>query len=385
MPFISAGDGDLKKVFITDAWLIEQYVGDRLWLSGDNTNGQLGNNTVTASSNFVQTVGTAVNWKQVENNHSSTLAIKTDGTLWGWGRNGYGELGDNTIAHRSSPVQTIAFGTNWKQVSKGLNSVAAIKTDGTLWTWGENINGELGDNTSTPKRSSPVQTVSFGDNWLQVSIGYSHVGAVKQDGTLWMWGSNAYGQLGDNTIVPKSSPVQTIASGNNWKQVSCTERNTAAIKKDGTLWIWGANAYGQIGDNTIVDKSSPVQTIAYSGNWKRVSFGYAHVGALKTDGTLWCWGRNLNGQLGDNSITSKSSPVQTISYGTNWKTIDCGNSHTASIKNDGSLWLWGGNGSGILADGTTTDRSSPVQTALGGFNWKQVACGSNTAAITNGN
>lgn len=384
MPFISAGDGDLKKVFITDAWLIEQYVGDRLWITGDNTNGQLGNNTVTGSSRFVQTVDLAVTWKQVENNYSSTLAIKADGTLWGTGRNTEGELGDNTRTHRSSPVQTVAFGTNWKTIAKGVSSTAAIKNDGTLWCWGDNSNGELADNTTT-KRSSPVQTVSFGNNWLQVSMGYRHVGAIKQDGTLWMWGYNAYGQLGDNTLVHRSSPVQTVAGGSNWKQVSCTDRNTAAIKTDGTLWAWGANAYGQLGDNTIVDKSSPVQTITYSGNWKQVSFGYAHVGASKTDGTLWFWGKNSNGQLGDNSITSRSSPVQTVAYGTNWKIVDCGNTHTAAIKNDGSLWTWGGNASGSLADGTTTDRSSPIQTALGGFNWKQVVCGSNTAAITNGN
>ena len=383
MPFISAGDGDLKKVFITDAWLIEQYVGDRLWIAGNNADGQLGNNTVTTSSNFVQTVGTAVTWKQVDNNYSSTLAIKTDGTLWGWGRNGYGELGDNTIIHRSSPVQTVAFGTNWKSIVKGVASSAAIKSDGTLWCWGDNLNGQLADNTTT-KRSSPVQTVSFGDSWLQVSIGYRHVGAIKQDGTLWMWGYNAYGQLGDNTLVHRSSPIQTIAGGSNWRQVSCTDRNTAAIKKDGTLWIWGANAYGQLGDNTIIDKSSPVQTITYSGSWKQVSFGYAHVGAVKTDGTLWLWGRNDAGQLGDSSIVSKSSPIQTVAYGINWKIVDCGSFHSASIKNDGSLWAWGAN-AGNLADGTTTDRSSPIQTALGGFNWKQVACGSNTAAITNGN
>jgi alpha-tubulin suppressor-like RCC1 family protein len=384
MPFISASDGDLKKVFITDAWLIEQYVGDRLWVAAGNTDGELGNNTVTTTSNFIQTVDASVTWKQVDNNYSSTLAIKTDGTLWAWGRNSYGQLGDNTITHRSSPVQTVAFGTNWRQVSTGLASSVAIKNDGTLWCWGDNASGELADNTSS-KKSSPIQTVSFGNNWLQASIGYSHVGAVKQDGTLWMWGRNSYGQLGDNTIIHRSSPVQTFAGGSNWKQVSCTDRNTAGIKKDGTLWIWGANAYGQLGDNTTIDKSSPVQTIGYSASWKQVSFGYAHVGALKTDGTLWCWGRNLNGQIGDNSIVSKSSPVQTVAFGINWKAIDCGNSHSAAIKNDGSLWLWGGNSSGTLADGTTTDRSSPIQSTLGGFNWKQISCGSNTAAITNGN
>lgn len=385
MPFISAGDGDLKKVFITDAWLIEQYVGDRLWLSGDNTDGQIGNNTITNYSNLVQTTGTAITWKQVDTNYSSTVAVKTDGTLWTWGRNEFGELGDNSITHRSSPVQTVAFGTNWKQASKGLYTIGAIKNDGTLWLWGSNTYGTLADNTTT-NRSSPVQTVAFGNNWIQVSCGNEHSAAIKSDGTLWLWGFNAYGQLGDNSILNRSSPVQTVAGGNTWKQVSCGYRQTAAIKNDGTLWAWGNNGYGQLGDNTIVDKSSPVQTIGNANSWKQVSGGSDFVSAVKTDGTLWCWGLNSSGQLGDNTILSKSSPVQTIAYGTNWKTVDCGAVHMGALKNDGTFWLWGNNASGQLADGSTTDRSSPVQTALGGFNWKYLSCGNiNSAAVTNGN
>ena len=168
--------------------------------------------------------------------------------LFGWGNNGYGNLGDNTRTTRSSPVQTIAFGANWKQVSTGGNSnshfTAAIKTDGTLWTWGRNDWGGLGDN-SVSQRSSPVQTVAFGTNWRQVSLGLHYAACVKTDGTLWTWGRNSYGQLGDNTRTNRSSPVQTVAFGANWKQVSCGESYTAAIKTDGTLWLWGYNYYGR--------------------------------------------------------------------------------------------------------------------------------------------
>jgi alpha-tubulin suppressor-like RCC1 family protein len=301
--------------------------------------------------------------------------------LWLWGLNDFGKLGDNTVTNKSSPVQTISSGTNWKQVSAGENYVTSIKTDGTLWLWGQNNRGQLGDN-SIINRSSPVQTVSGGATWKQVSAGYSHTAAIKTDGTLWIWGGNLSGQLGDNTRTLKSSPVQTISGGTNWKQVSAGNDYTAAIKTDGTLWLWGNADSGQLGDNTVADKSSPVQTISGGTNWKQVVCGDSHTAAIKTDGTLWLWGANLSGQLGDITVTNKSSPVQTISGGTNWKQVVCKLNHTASIKTDNTLWVWGNGSNGRLGDNSITSKSSPIQTSAGGTDWKQVSVGQNyTVAI----
>ena len=387
MPFYSAGDGDLKTAFVSDSWLLDQFVGNTLFCWGLGTSGQLGDNTATSKSNPVQTIAQGNNWKQVACGQSHTASIKTDGTLWTWGSNTNGQLGDNTTTSRSSPVQTVAFGTNWKQVSvSSLNPyfTAAIKTDGTLWCWGLNSLGQLGNNTTT-RRSSPVQTVAFGTNWKQVSCGNNHAVAIKTDGTLWTWGYNFYGNLGDNTATSKSSPVQTIAFGTNWKQISCGSEYNAAIKTDGTLWVWGYNLSGQLGDNTATNKSSPIQTITGGTNWKQAACGLNHTASIKTDGTLWLWGANASGQLGDNTTAAKSSPVQTVSFGTNWKQVACGSSHTAAIKTDGTLWSWGNNPSGQLGNNTVTTRSSPVQTSAYGTNWKQVSCGdSHTAAVTNG-
>jgi alpha-tubulin suppressor-like RCC1 family protein len=356
-----------------------------LWTWGYNINGQLGDNTTVNKSSPIQTVAGGTNWKQVSSGVQSTAAIKTDGTLWTWGYNTNGTLGDNTFVNKSSPVQTVAGGTNWKQVACGFYNTAAIKTDGTLWTWGYNINGQLGDNTIANK-SSPVQTVAGGTNWKQVTC-YYHTAAIKTDGTLWTWGYNNYGQLGDNTGgagTYKSSPVQTVAGGTNWKQVACGFYNTAAIKTDGTLWTWGYNINGQLGDNTIVDKSSPVQTVAGGTNWNQVACGDSNnTAAIKTDGTLWLWGANDRGTLGDNTIVDKSSPVQTVAGGTNWKQVACGFYNTAAIKTDGTLWTWGDNSYGQLGDNTIVNKSSPIQTVAGGTNWKQVYAGYyNTAAIT---
>jgi alpha-tubulin suppressor-like RCC1 family protein len=192
---------------------------------------------------------------------------------------------------------------------------------------------------------------------------------------LWIWGSNS-GQIGDNTVVNRSSPVQTVSGGTNWKQVSVGCFFTSAIKTDGTLWMWGSNNYGQMGDNTVVSRSSPVQTVSGGTNWKQVATtsNALHLAAVKTDGTLWTWGRNEQGQSGDLSIIDRSSPVQTVSGGTNWKCISVGSQGTAAIKTDGTLWLWGGNTCVTALDlSGIVNSSSPVQLSSGGTNWKEVS------------
>jgi len=355
-----------------------------LFTWGHNAYGQLGDVATANKSSPVQTVAGGTNWKQMANGFGHTACIKTDGRLWTWGWNFRGQLGDNTTAGKSSPVQTVAAGTNWKLVSGGQFHTACIKTDGTLWTWGDNSQGQLGDNTIANK-SSPVQTVAGGTNWKLVASGNYHTAAIKTDGTLWTWGLNTDGQLGDNTIANKSSPVQTVSGGTNWKLVAAGSYHTACIKTDGTLWLWGRNTYGQLGDgSSIVHRSSPIQTVAGGTSWKLVAGGRYHTAAIKTDGTLWTWGHNSQGQLGDgSSLVHRSSPIQTVSGGTNWKLVAAGGYHTAAIKTDGTLWLWGHNTNGQLGDNARVHRSSPIQTVAGGTNWKLVASGyAHTSALS---
>ena len=385
--FMDSDGVDLGNKYVTKDYVMTWYPNlpsnmkaPQLWVWGSNSYGQLGDNSTVDKSSPVQAAAGGTNWRLVAS-FQSTAAIKLDGTLWTWGRNDFGQLGDNSTTNKSSPIQTIASGTNWRTVSTGYLHTTAIKTDGTLWGWGWNGNGQLGDNTTVDK-SSPVQTIAGGNNWKQVACGLAHTAAVKTDGTLWCWGKDNYGQLGDNTTVSKSSPVQTITGGTNWTQVSCNWVHTAAIKTDGTLWLCGYNVFGQLGDNTTVRKSSPVQTVGGGTNWRSVACGMYHTAAIKTDGTLWTWGYDNYGQLGDSTLVKKSSPVQTVAGGTNWKTVACGGSNTAAIKTDGTLWVWGYNGNGQLADGTTVNKSNPVQTTLGGSNWKTVACGYTMLALS---
>jgi YD repeat-containing protein len=368
-------------VDIDDILMRREYFSDgTLWTCGYNGYGQLGDGTTTTRSSPVTTAGGGINWKQVAGGGYHTAAIKTDGTLWTWGDNYNGQLGD-FIDNRSSPGTTAGGGSNWKQVTCGNRHIAAIKTDGTLWTCGYNLNGELGDGTQTQK-SSLETTAGGGTNWRQVACGEIHTAAVKTDGTLWTWGANYHGNLGDGTGNFKSSPETTAGGGTNWRQVSCGTNYTAAIKTDGTLWTCGYNGHGQLGDGTATERSSLVTTAGGGTNWKQVSCGGFHTAAIKTDGTLWTWGRNLYGGLGDGTGTERSSPETTAGGGTNWKQVDGGNDFTAAIKTDGTLWTWGYNTYGNLAENTTNNSSSPGTVVGGGTNWKQIACGYGYIATT---
>jgi alpha-tubulin suppressor-like RCC1 family protein len=376
---------DFDNVFLKDYTVLDKTVGaGSLWSWGKNDKGQLGTNNITNRSSPIQTISGGTNWKTLPVSSwvgDAKYVIKSDGTLWAWGHNNYGKLGDNTTANKSSPVQTVAGGTNWAYVAAGCFTAGAIKTDGTLWMWGQNFGGGLGDGTRTD-RSSPVQIGE--NNWVQLATGY-HTGAIKTDGTLWMWGFNNNGQLGDgSSVANRSSPVQ-IVTGGTWKQyMGGGAYFSGGIKTDGTLWMWGDNAYGQLGDNTITKKSSPVQTVAGGTNWRQLSFGYQHSTATKTDGTLWLWGRNDYGQMGDNTRTTRTSPIQAITGGTNWKQSAAGFAESAGIKTDGTLWLWGRNYFGGLGNGegggASYKKSSPVQTVAGGTNWKQVSFTYNNAS-----
>jgi alpha-tubulin suppressor-like RCC1 family protein len=333
-----------------------------LFAWGWNVYGQLGDNTIMDKSSPVQSIDTGTNWYQVSATFGSTssFGIKTNGTLWAWGAGGSGALGDGSVVDKSSPVQ-VGTATNWKKISGQI----AIKTDGTLWVWGYDYAG-TGISPNVPV-STPVQ-VGTATNWKDVTKGYNHRGGIKTDGTLWLWGRNLYGELGDGTFSnwnggagpgssltnSKSTPIQ-VGTDTTWKKVSAGFVHTAAIKNDGTLWIWG----GLTGVGPY--QSTPVQVVGGGTDWKQLSSGNYVTYAIKNDGTLW-------------SVTNiASSPVQISSGGTNWKQVSAGYNSNAAIKSNGTLWTWAlGNSSGQLGDGTTVNKLTPIQVGTD-TNWKQVS------------
>ncbi|MFC2110852.1 HYR domain-containing protein [Bacteroidota bacterium] len=325
-----------------------------LWAWGSNSYGQLGNGTTTTTNQHspVQ-IGTST-WTSIAAGAYSTYGIKTDGTLWAWGYNVYGQLGDGTTTQRNSPIQ---IGTStWTSIAAGSYHMVGIKTDGTLWTWGYNYYGHLGDGT-TINRNSPVQIGT--STWTSITAGHYHTLGIKTGGTLWAWGGNNYGQLGDGTITNRYSPVQIGSS--TWSSIEAKIYNTLGIKTDGKLWAWGYNVYGQLGDGTTANRNSPVQI--GTSTWLSITPGYRHTLGIKTGGTLWTWGYNAYGQLGDGTTTQRNSPAQ-IGAST-WTSNAAGLYHSIGLKSDG-IWAWGYNPYGQLGDGTTTYRYSPVLIDGGG-------------------
>ena len=347
------------------------------WGQDTNSRGTLGLNDRTQRSSPVQVGG--ISWKNVAdlgnggvNNFYGRTAVKDDGSLWTWGINGEGEMGIGNVspAYYSSPVQIP--GSTWQCTSSTYLSRIASKTNGTLWSWGRNSNGILGLNAGSPaQRSSPTQ-IGTETTWTgtkeTMSGGRNVFGAIKTDGTLWVWGQNDNGNLGLNQasaqLAGSSSPTQI--PGTTWSKISCNQHGNLALKTNGTLWAWGKNNTGQLGQNDKVQKSSPVQIPGTT--WAFVQSGNYSSGAIKTDGTLYTWGYAFNGMLGHNQGPGghKSSPVQIP--GT-WSKISMGEKVSIASKTDGTLWSWGGGENGALGVPSIGEgsRSSPVQ--IPGTEW----------------
>ncbi|MES2558181.1 MAG: PKD domain-containing protein [Bacteroidota bacterium] len=308
-----------------------------LWAWGANQNGQLGNGLLV-HENLPIRIGTDTTWVKTALGMSHSLGLKTDGTLWAWGFNEWGQVGDGTILLRVLQPKKIGSSTQWIAISGGYSHTLALQSDGTLWAWGINNLGQLGDGTVI-QRNIPVK-IGTDTNWVTISAGYYHSMGIKKDGSLWAWGHNGSGRLGDGSTTQRNSPVR-IGNDTTWLSISAGGSHSIAIKKDGSLWAWGYNSSGQLGDGTSILKSSPVQ-IGIDTGWKLIVAAQLHSVAIKKDGTLWAWGDNTNGQLGDSSLVKKLNPVQ-IGSDSSWLNISGGYTHTIALKKDEKIWTWGGN------------------------------------------
>jgi alpha-tubulin suppressor-like RCC1 family protein len=345
------------------------------WAWGYNNVGQLGTDTTFNRSSPVSVVGGFTDWCQVSGaGFRHSLGLRTNGTLWGWGVNGNGQLGDGTTVSKRSPVSVIGGFTDWCQVSGGNYHSLGVRCNGTLWAWGNNSQGRLGDNT-IDERSSPVSVLGGFTDWCQVSAGYKHSLGVRCNGTAWAWGCNCHGQLGDGITVSKRSPVSVIGGFTDWCQVSAGGAHSLGVRCNGTAWSWGCNRFGVLGDGTTVSKSSPVSVIGGFTDWCQLSASCCHSLGLRTNGTAWAWGCNGNGRLGDNTTVERSSPVLVAGGFTDWCQVSAGGRHSLGVRSNGTLWTWGLNGDGQLGDGTTVAKSSPVSVAGEFSDWCQVSAG----------
>ncbi|MEJ7644665.1 MAG: T9SS type A sorting domain-containing protein [Chryseolinea sp.] len=292
-------------------------------------------------------------WKFVSPGSAHTVAINNDGTLWAWGFNASGQLGDGTGVEKDIPVQ-ISTQNIWKTVSAGGSHTLAIQNDGTLWAWGDNLWGQVGDGTFGNVRQIPIK-IGTATNWAAVSAGQSFSMAIKTDGTLWAWGDNFYGQLG-NGEVAAYAPKQ-VGTATDWKLVSTGGQHTVALRNDNTIWSWGLNLDGQLGDGTLTNRPAPVK-IGVANDWKSIDAGYNHTLALAITGGLWGWGNNDDGQLGNGSFVARNIPTQI--GGSVWKSIAAGENNTLGLRTDGTIWAWGYIIGGVVF-GEEVSRNTPMQ------------------------
>jgi len=431
--WVSVSAGDSHTVAIT--------TNGQFWAWGNNQFGQLGDGTTT-QRNIPTRIGDATNWRTMSAGDIHTVAVRMDGTLWAWGSNWDGRTGLGITSGNTLTPTRVGEATNWVSVSAGSGHTMAIREGNTLWGWGSNGSGQLGDGTTT-SRSIPAQVQS--GTWTFVSAGSSHTVAIRTGGALWTWGSNREGQLGNGTVgaftnsntpiqvtmatvtlpVPTVNTVTAVAAGNshtlvigangtlwgwgnsdngqtglrmlggtptaplqagiatNWASVSAGAFHTVAVTTNGQLWAWGDRGQGRLGDGESWGNQNTPIRIGDATNWRAVSAGAIHTVAIRMDGTLWAWGSNANGQTGL-GITSGNTLIPTrVGETTNWVSVSAGSGHTMAIREGNTLWGWGANSSGQLGDGTTTQRNAPHQVQSG--TWTSVSAGRfHTVAIRTG-
>ena len=339
---------------------------------GGDIGGSTKPKTITMNRNWSVTANFLLMRPSVAAGQAHSVALRNDGTVWAWGRNNYGQLGDNSMTNRSSPVRVVVstnptvYLTGVKAIAAGFEHTLALKSDGTVWAWGKNQNhGALGDGTTT-NRFVPVQVVIstsplvYLTDVKAIAAGYDHTLALKNDGTVWAWGYNGSGCLGDGTALDSHMdsflPVQVVDSTDHLTGVvaiAMREAHSVALKADGTVWAWGGNGSGQLGAGAILipnaERSSPGQVVGPEGtpgqltDVTAIAAGDNHTMAVKADGTMWVWGNNDQGQVGDGNVTctgcdDPSRPVQVAdssglpAHLTDVMTIAGGDSHTLAVK-----------------------------------------------------
>jgi alpha-tubulin suppressor-like RCC1 family protein len=332
-----------------------------LWVCGDNHSGALGLGD-TNDRTVLTRVGNAKNWTTVANFGPHTLGLKADGTIWSWGSNSNGQLGLGSADNNPHPTPAQVIGTGYVGLAVGLFHSLALRADGSLWTWGFNSNGQLGLGP-VGDQHLPAQVTQVGNGWVAVATGIFHSLGLKSDGSLYVWGANGVGQLGLGNVGDMDTPTKL---GSGWVAIAAGGFHSFGLKDDGSLWAWGQNNVGQLGIGNKTNQNTPVQV---GTGWVAVAAGSQeptgsqepgfHSLGLKSDGSLWAWGNNADGQLGQGNTINQSSPVR-VGKDADWVALAAGGGQSLGLKSDGSLWVWG-SGGGVPGLGNIPYWSTPTK------------------------
>lgn len=374
-----------------------------LWCWGNRAGGQLGDGEASGASHVpVQVVAEDVDdapwsdWVSVTAGQSHTCGLRRDRSAWCWGASSDGRLGGNTDSPRARPARVLSAGPapfdDWVELSAGWSHTCGVRDDGSLWCWGRGANGRLGDG-GTSTRALPTEVVMEGAapgtsgwrDWESVSAGENHTCARRDGGSLWCWGSQTFGRLGNGLAdEDRTTPSRVLAEAGgtawrDWRSFGAASPYSCGQRADGTLWCWGLSG-DQLGNEAaVLNQSRPIVVMASSGSlhwsdWLSVSVGDRHNCGLRDDeGTLrgFCWGVNTSGRLGIGTSTSSARPVEVVppaepeaaaAWGeTSWVEVVAGFTRTFARRSDGSLWAWGAGANGERGDGLGTTRSTPAR------------------------
>ena len=333
-----------------------------LYTWGSNKNGQLGIGTTTDNELAPQRVGNDSDWEAISGGTNHSLALKSDGTLYAWGKNDRGQLGIGSRSNETTP-QRVGNARDWKDISAGGKHSLALKSDSTLYAWGSNFSGELGNgenaadfNDKSKDKTAPIQIGTDGD-WQTISAGDSYSHAVKTDNTLHAWGNNGIGQLGLGDTINKNSPTK-VGGDIDWESINGGYAYSLALKSNNTLYAWGINDSRQLGLGDRANRNSPTK-VGSDTDWKVIAGKKWHSLALKSDGTLYAWGHNTTGQLGLGDHTNRDRPAK-VGSDTDWKAVSVGEVSSFALKENGTLYAMGVNEKLGIGTDTPQTRNSPT-------------------------
>ncbi len=351
-----------------------------LWSFGINSDGQTGLGATVGNTTEPTKVGNGEDWVAISSGGAYSLLIKSDGTLWSFGSNSGGQTGLGTIVGSTIEPTQIGSDDDWLQISAGGSHSLALKEDGTLWSFGDNSNGMTGHNTDDGVTLTPTQ-VGIDADWSQISAGNHHSMAIKSDGTLWSFGTNSYGRTGLGTTVGDTLVPTQVGVDVDWELVSAGDSHTLAIKSDNTMWAFGANSNGQTGQGTVDGEITSPTQVGVDTDWESISASIASSFAIKSGGTLWSFGSNDRGRTGLGTIVGDTLAPTQVGSDTDWESVSAGFVHSLVIKADNSLWSFGDNDNGRTGLGTVNDNTLAPTQIGDGENWVIAAAGGSSSIV----